>query len=72
MLIIGGGTVGENAAVVAAGMGADVVLLDINVERLHHLQEVLPANIKFVYVTDSIDNRFRAKVPKSIKGAIRR
>ena len=49
VLIIGGGAVGENAAIVAAGMGADVVLLDINVERLHHLKEVLPANVKFVY-----------------------
>ena len=49
VLIIGGGTVGENAAIVAAGMGADVVLLDINVERLHHLKEVLPANVRFVY-----------------------
>ena len=45
VLIIGGGTVGENAALIAAGMGADVVLLDINLERLHRLKEILPANV---------------------------
>lgn len=45
VLVLGGGVAGVNAARVAAGMGADVTILDINSERLHHLDEVLPANI---------------------------
>lgn len=49
VLIIGAGTVGENAATVAAGMGADVILLDINLERLRHLKGILPANVKLIY-----------------------
>lgn len=60
VLIIGGGTVGKNAAAVAAGMGADVVLLDINLDRLRHLKEVLPANVKLLYSTAAtIENYLR-------------
>ena len=61
VLIIGGGTVGENAANVAAGMGADVVLLDINLERLHHLKEVLPVNVKFVYSNQATIEKYLKK-----------
>ena len=61
VLIIGGGTVGENAAIVAAGMGADVVLLDINVERLHHLKGVLPANVKFIYSNQATIEKYLKK-----------
>jgi alanine dehydrogenase len=43
--ILGGGTVGHNAARVAAGMGASVCLLDVNPARLRHLNEILPANV---------------------------
>jgi alanine dehydrogenase len=39
--ILGAGIVGTNAAQVALGMGANVVLLDIDLERLRHLEEVL-------------------------------
>jgi len=46
VLILGGGVVGTNAARIACGMGADVTLLDTNLERLRHLSEVLPANCK--------------------------
>lgn len=41
VVIIGGGTVGTNAAQVALGMGADVVLIDRDLPRLRHLSEVL-------------------------------
>jgi alanine dehydrogenase len=49
VLILGGGVVGTCAATVAAGMGADVVLMDISVERLRRLSEMLPANVRLVY-----------------------
>lgn len=49
VLIIGGGVVGTNAARVAAGLGARVVIMDTNVDRLRYLEEVLPANVTTVY-----------------------
>jgi len=49
VLVLGGGTVGANAARVAAGMGANVVLMDINVNRLRYLDDVMPANVTTVY-----------------------
>jgi alanine dehydrogenase len=44
VMIIGGGTVGINAAKMAAGLGAHVTILDISLERLRYLDDVLPAN----------------------------
>ena len=41
VVIIGGGTVGTNAAKIALGMGANVAILDINMERLRYLDDVL-------------------------------
>ncbi len=41
VVIVGGGTVGTNAAMVALGMGANVLILDINPDRLRYLSEVL-------------------------------
>ncbi|HJD75128.1 MAG TPA: alanine dehydrogenase [Bacteroides reticulotermitis] len=46
VLILGGGIAGENAAQVAAGMGADVIVADINLARLRYLSETLPKNVK--------------------------
>ncbi|NDK55999.1 alanine dehydrogenase [Pontibacter fetidus] len=46
VLILGGGVVGTNAAKMAAGMGADVTILDTNLARLRYLDDVLPANVK--------------------------
>jgi len=45
VVILGGGIVGTNAAQMAAGLGANVVILDINIERLRFLDHVLPANV---------------------------
>ena len=45
VVIIGGGIVGTNAAQMAAGLGANVVVLDINIDRLRFLNHVLPANV---------------------------
>ncbi len=49
VLILGGGVVGTCAAKVAAGMGADVVILDISIDRLRRLSEIMPANVRVVY-----------------------
>ncbi|MEP7177448.1 MAG: NAD-binding protein, partial [Gemmatimonadales bacterium] len=43
VVIIGGGVVGINAAKMAAGLGAHVVILDISLDRLRYLDDVLPA-----------------------------
>jgi alanine dehydrogenase len=60
--VIGGGTVGKNAAQVAAGMGCDVTVLELDAERMEHLEDVLPDNVDTVlsnrtsirdHVTDS-------------------
>jgi len=44
VVIVGGGTVGTNAAMVALGMGASVVVLDISTNRLRYLTEILHGN----------------------------
>ena len=49
VLILGGGIVGTNAAIIDAGMGAEVLIADINLPRLRHLSEVLPKNVKTLY-----------------------
>ena len=43
--ILGGGTVGTNAAKIAAGMRARVTILDVNVERMRYLDDVMPSNV---------------------------
>ena len=46
VLILGGGVVGTQAAKMAAGMAADVILMDINLQRLRYLDDVMPANVR--------------------------
>ena len=45
VVILGGGVVGINAAKIASGMGANVTIMDVNLERLRYLDDVLPANV---------------------------
>jgi alanine dehydrogenase len=47
--IVGGGKVGANAAKVAAGLGAAVTVLDIDLHRLRYLDDVMPANVHTLY-----------------------
>lgn len=49
VLVLGGGVVGKNAALMAAGLGADVTITDISLPVLRHLSEVMPANVKTLY-----------------------
>lgn len=52
VLVLGGGTVGEAAARMAAGMGADVVITDISLPRLRQLSIELPANVTTLYSSE--------------------
>ena len=49
VVILGGGIVGANAAKIAAGFGANVYLLDVNLERLRYLDDIMPANVTTIY-----------------------
>ncbi|HUH12018.1 MAG TPA: alanine dehydrogenase [Longimicrobiales bacterium] len=49
VVVIGGGIVGTNAAKMAAGLGAHVVLLDVSLNRLRYLSDVMPANVTLLY-----------------------
>lgn len=48
VVILGGGIVGTNAAKLAAGMGARVTVLDINLDRMRYLDDILPPNVRTV------------------------
>jgi alanine dehydrogenase len=47
--ILGGGVVGTNAAKVAAGFGANVIILDNNPDRLRYLDDIMPPNVTTVF-----------------------
>jgi alanine dehydrogenase len=52
VLILGGGVVGTNAAKIAAGMGADVTIMDVNINRLRYLDDVMPKNVHTMVSND--------------------
>lgn len=52
VIVIGGGVVGTNAAKVAAGMGARVTMLDVNLERLRYLDDIMPKNVQTLYCNE--------------------
>ncbi len=47
--VLGGGIVGSNAAKVAAGLGANVRILDVNLDRLRYLDDIMPPNVTTLY-----------------------
>lgn len=49
VMVLGGGVVGTQAAKMAAGLGAQVTILDINLNRLRYLDDVMPANVQTLY-----------------------
>lgn len=61
VLVLGGGTVGEAAARMAAGMGADVTITDISLPRLRQLEMELPANVHTLY---SSEHNIRKELPE--------
>jgi alanine dehydrogenase len=51
VVVLGGGVVGTHAAKMAAGLGARVSIMDINLDRLRYLEDVMPANVNLLYST---------------------
>jgi len=62
VLILGGGIVGTQAAKMAAGLGARVVIMDVSLPRLRQLSDIMPAN-----VTTILSNEYNIK--QAIKDA---
>jgi alanine dehydrogenase len=60
VLILGGGVVGASAARVAAGMGAGVVVMDIDLDRLRDLADAMPANVRCIYSDAHAVKRYAA------------
>jgi alanine dehydrogenase len=48
VLVVGGGMVGYNAAVIALGLGANVTILERSIDRMRHLEEVLSGRVSLV------------------------
>jgi len=69
VFIIGGGTVGVNAAKVAAGLGAKVTIADINHRKLAYLADVMPSNCVSVY-SDSMTIANTIKEADLVIGAV--
>jgi alanine dehydrogenase len=69
VLILGGGIVGTNAAKMAAGMGADVTIMDVNLPRLRYLDDVMPANVN-TFMSNEYNIREMIKVSDLIVGAV--
>lgn len=49
VMVLGGGVAGKAAAELAAGLGADVTVFDVNLQRLDYLNDILPANVATMY-----------------------
>lgn len=60
VMILGGGIVGAQAAKMAAGLGADVTILDISLPRLRYLADIMPANVSTMM---SNEYNIRALIP---------
>ena len=69
VVILGGGVVGSNAAKVAAGLGANVVIMDINLERLRYLDDVMPANVHTIF-SDPATIREQLALADLVVGAV--
>lgn len=69
VLILGGGIVGTHAAKIAAGMGADVIITDINIDRLRYLDDVMPKNVRTM-VSNEYSIRELVKTHDLIVGAV--
>jgi alanine dehydrogenase len=69
VVIIGGGTVGINAARMACGLGARVYILDTNLDRLRYLTEVMPANCVCLFASPAVI-REHIKTADVVVGAV--
>ena len=62
IVILGGGSVGTNACKIAVGMGANVTIMDINLQRLAYLDDIFGARIQTLVSND-------ANIEKAVKEA---
>ena len=69
VLVLGGGIVGTQAAKMAAGMAADVTIMDISIPRLRELDDILPANVNTVF-SNEYNIRDAIKTADLIVGAV--
>ena len=69
VVIIGGGVVGANAAKVAAGLGAQVTILDVNLDRLRYLDDIMPVNV-ITLMSDAHNIREKVRQADLLIGAV--
>lgn len=69
VLVLGGGIVGTQSARMAAGMGAQVTILDINLNRMRYLNDVMPPNVVTLY-SNELTIRTLIKTHDLIVGAV--
>lgn len=69
VVVIGGGIVGTSAARVAAGMGCEVYILDINLARLEYLEDIMPANVMPLF-NDPVTMQERLEQADIVIGAV--
>jgi alanine dehydrogenase len=69
VVVLGGGIVGTCAARLAAGFGAQVTIMDIDLYRLRYLDEVMPPNVSTVFSTDEAIRR-HLKTADLVIGAV--
>ena len=69
VLVLGGGIVGTQAAKMAAGLGADVIIMDLNLNRLRALDDIMPKNIRTV-MSNEYNIREFIKTADLIIGAV--
>jgi alanine dehydrogenase len=69
VVIIGGGIVGTNAAKMAAGLGANVILLDVDLNRLRYLDDIMPKNVTLL-LSNGYNLREQAKRADLLIGAV--
>lgn len=69
VVILGGGVVGTQAAWMAAGLGADVTIMDVSLPRMRYLADVMPANVKTM-MSNEYNIREQIKTADLIVGAV--
>ncbi len=69
IVVLGGGVVGKNAAQIAAGFRANVVVLDVDVDRLRYLDDVMPANVNTLF-SDRHTIRQQLRLADLLVGAV--
>jgi len=67
--VLGGGIVGKNAALIASGCRANVVIMDVNADRLRQLEDTMPANVTTLF-SDRHNIRDQLQMADLVIGAV--